>query len=151
MYVIMRRYAEIGASMYEIVARKAGKGAVPMLKGQPGFQCYGAFVSEDGDGISVTIFDSRERAILANEQVRGWARDNLRDLVLDPPEVLAGDCGVVEVAREQGAPQRQPPFITMWEFAGLGLLEPTGATVRRHILPSIVGSQGFRAVYMFRD
>jgi hypothetical protein len=38
MYVTLRRYAEVGARMYEIRARKVEQGMVPLLKGQPGFQ-----------------------------------------------------------------------------------------------------------------
>ena len=37
------------------------------------------------------------------------------------------------------------------EFANLGPVEKTREIVRRHTLPFIVGSPGFRAVYMFRD
>src|SRR3954471_23221487 len=100
MYVTLRRYAEIGVGMYQIVARKVEEGLVPMLKGQPSFRCYCAFVSEDGDGVSVTVFGDREPATLANERARGWVRDNLRDLVPDPPEEAAGECEITEVARE---------------------------------------------------
>jgi RimJ/RimL family protein N-acetyltransferase len=103
MYVTLRRYAEVGARMYEVIARKVEEGLVPTLKGQPGFRSYCAFVGEDGDGLSVTAFDDREQATLADEEVREWVRDSLRDLVPDPPEVSAGECGVAKVARERGA------------------------------------------------
>src|SRR5688500_16148705 len=125
MYVTLRRYPEVGARMYEMIARKAQEGLVPMLRGQPGFRCYCAFVSEDGDGLSVTGFDDREQATLADEAVRRWVRDNLRDLVPDPPEVSAGECGIAEVVRELGAGQRQPPFVTVREFVDLGPVETT--------------------------
>ena len=74
MYVTLRRYAEVGARMYEIVARRVEEGLLPTLKAQPGFRCYCAFVGEDGDGVSVTVFDEREQAARANEHVRGWGR-----------------------------------------------------------------------------
>src|SRR4051794_37021168 len=48
MYVTLRRYAEVGVRMYQIVARNVEEGLLPMLKCQPGFRCYCAFVSEDG-------------------------------------------------------------------------------------------------------
>jgi hypothetical protein len=101
--------------------------------------------------MSVTAFDDRERAILANEEVRGWGRGNLRDLLPDRPEVSAGECGIAEVAHEWGAGQRQPPFVTVREFADLGPVEETREIVRRHALPVVAGAPGFRAVYMFRD
>ena len=52
MHLIITRYAgtagEIGAA-----APKVQQGFVPMLKGQPGFQGYAAFASEQGDIIAV--------------------------------------------------------------------------------------------------
>ena len=36
MYVTLRRYAEVGARMYEMIARKFEEGLVLTLKGQPG-------------------------------------------------------------------------------------------------------------------
>ena len=150
MYVTLRRYAEIGARMYEMIARKVEAGLVPMLKDQPGFRCYCAIVTEDGDGVSVTVFDDREQATRADERVRGWGRANLRDLLPDRPEVFAGKCGIAEVSGERRADQRQPPYIVVREFADLGPVEETREVVRRHALPVVTGSPGFRAVYMFR-
>ena len=40
MHVTLRRYAEVGARMYEMVFRKVEAGLVPKLKGQPGFRLY---------------------------------------------------------------------------------------------------------------
>ncbi len=150
MYVTLRRYAEVGARMYEMIARKVEAGLVPMLKAQPGFRCYCAIVTEDGDGVSVTVFDDREQATRADERVRGWGRANLRDLLPDRPEVFAGECGIAEVSGERRADQRQPPYIVVREFADLGPVEETREVVRRHALPVVTGSPGFRAVYMFR-
>ena len=151
MYLTLRRYADFGARMYEIVFRKVEAGLVPMLKGQPGFRLYCAFLNEEGEGVSVTAFDEREQAIRANERVFGWVEANLRDLLPNPPEVVAGECGIVEVARERGAGQRQPPFVVVREFQNLGPVEKTREVVRQHILPVITGSPGFRAVFMFRE
>ena len=149
MYVTLRRYAEVGARMYEMIARKVEEGLVPTLKGQPGFRSYCAFVSEDGDGVSVTVFDGREQATRADERVRGWGRANLRDLLPDRPEVIAGECGIAEVAPDWHA--GQPPYVVVREFADLRPVEETREVVRRHALPVIKGSPGFRAVYMFKD
>jgi len=152
MHVTLRRYAEVGARMYEMVFRKVEAGLVPRLKGQPGFRLYCAFLSEEGEGVSVTVFDDREQAARANGQVRGWGQANLRDLPPDRPKVFAGECGIAEVfSREQRADQGQPPIVVVREFADLGPVEETRDVVRRHTLPLITGSPGFRAVYMFRD
>jgi len=154
-YLTLRRYAEIGARMYEVVFRKVEAGLVPMLKARPGFRLYCALLNEEGEGVSVTALDEREQAIQANEQVFGWVEANLRDLLPDPPEVIAGTCGLAEVApgRGAGAGQRppQPPYVVVREFADLGPAEGTREAARRLALPLVTGSPGFRSVCMFRD
>ncbi len=107
MYVTLRRYAEVGARMYEMIARKFEEGLVPTLKGQPGFRSQCAIVSEEGDGASVAVLDERAQATRANERVRGWGRANLRDLLPDRPEAFAGECGIAEVSRERRGGQGQ--------------------------------------------
>lgn len=151
MYVTLRRYAEVGARMYEMIARKFEEGLVPRLKGQPGFRSQCAIVSEEGDGASVAVLDERAQATRANDRVRGWGQANLRDLLPDLPEAFAGECGIAEVSRERRGGQGQPPIVVVREFADPGPVEKTREIVRRHTLPVITGSPGFRAVYMFRD
>ena len=153
MYLTLRRYAEIGARMYEVVFRKVEAGVVPMLMARPGFRLYCALLNEDGEGVSVTAFDEREQAIRANEQVFGWVEANLRDLLPDAPEVIAGECGLAEVAPGRGAShdQRQPPYVVVREFQNLGPPEGTREATRRLALPLVTGSPGFRSVCMFRD
>jgi len=151
MHVTLRRYAEVGARMYEMVFRKVEAVLVPRLKALPGFRLYCAFLSEEGEGVSVTVFDDREQAARANAQVLGWVRDNLLDLLPDPPSVIAGECGIAEAARDRGADKRQPPFVVVREFENLGPVEEAREAARRHALPLIAGSPGFRSVCMFRD
>ena len=150
MYVTLRRYAEFGARMYEMAFRKVEAGLVPMLKARPSFRSYCALLTEDGDGVSVTVFDTREQAIEANQQALGWVRDTLGDVAPEPPEVVAGACGLAEAAPGSGAGQRQPPYVMVREFENL---VPVAAheAARRHALPFVTGSPGFRAVCMFRD
>src|SRR3712207_337397 len=123
--------------MYEVVFRKVEAGLVPMLKAEPGFRLYCAFLNEEGEGVSVTAFDEREQAIRANERVFGWVEANLRDLLPEPPEVVAGESGIAEVSPERGAGRRKPPFVVVREFDGLGPVEKTREVVRQHILPLI--------------
>jgi heme-degrading monooxygenase HmoA len=124
-----------------------------MLKARPGFRSYCALLNEEGEGVSVTAFDGREQAIRANEQVFGWVEANLRDLLPDAPEVIAGECRLAEVApgRGESHDQRQPPYVVVREFADLGPAEGTREAARRLALPLITGSPGFRSVCLFRD
>ena len=96
--------------MYEMVFRKVEAGLVPRLKALPGFRLYCAFLSEEGEGLSVTVFDDREHAARANAQVLGWVRDNLLDLLPDPPSVIAGECGIAEAGARSGRGQAPAPL-----------------------------------------
>ncbi len=149
MYLTLRRYAEIGARMYEVVFRKVEAGLVPMLKGQPGFRLYCAFLNEEGEGVSVTVFDDRAQALRANEQVRGWVQSSMRDLLPDAPEVFAGESGIAEVT--PGWHAGQPPFVVIRKFDNLPPVEETRGVIRQHTLPIITGSPGFRAAYFLRN
>jgi hypothetical protein len=150
-YLTLRRYAEIGARMYDVVFRKVEAGLVPMLKARPGFRSYCALLNEEGEGVSVTAFDEREQAIRANEEVFGWVEANLRDLLPDPPSVIAGACGLAEAAPGRGSDKRQPPYVVVREFADLGPVEGTREAARRLALPLVTGSPGFRSACLFRD
>lgn len=88
MYVVIRRYASGGRA--EEIAQRVGEGLVPILRQQPGFRAYYAFVSEDGHPISVSICESQHAAILANDKAREWVAAHLKDLISDPPEVMMG-------------------------------------------------------------
>ena len=80
-------------------------------------------------------------------------QSDLRDLLPDAPEVIAGECGLAEAApgRSAGHDQRQPPYVVVREFADLGPVEGTREAARRLALPLVTGSPGFRSVCLFRD
>ena len=147
MHVTLRRYAEVGARMYEMVFREVEAGLVPMLKAEPGFRFYCAFLNEEGEGVSVTAFDEREQAIRANEQVFGWVEANLRDLLPDPPEVLAG-----EVRREvqgQGRGGAEGAYVVIRQYDGVRSIERLTALADEHVLPVIRQAPGLWGHYAF--
>ena len=89
MFVVIRKYAA-GARAGE-VARRVGEGLVPILTKLPGFRAYYCFVAEDGRPVSVSIVESRDAAVVANERAREWVAANMADLIPDPPEVTMGE------------------------------------------------------------
>jgi hypothetical protein len=110
-YVVIRRYAA-GARADE-VARRVGEGLVPILKQQPGFRAYYAFVGEDGRPVSVSIVTSRDAAVVANERAREWVAASMADLIPEPPEVTMGEMLVDaatfgETAAREAAGQEVP-------------------------------------------
>ncbi len=89
MYVIIRRFSKVrnvpGA------ARRAESGIGQLLKQSPGFQGYYVFDAGDGAGGSVTLFETREEALAANEKALAWIRASLADLIDSEPEIIAGE------------------------------------------------------------
>ena len=148
MYVTIRRYAGKGGLMDRLVP-PVRDGLVPLLKRAPGFKGYCAFASEDGHVVSVSVFDDRETATRATDQVRGWVQSNLRDLLPDPPEVLAGKALLHKEAKLQSGGPAMFAAVRAWD--GVGPKEEVLPMVREHVFPVITGATGFRGYYTFLD
>ena len=76
MYVIIRRLTQM-RSVSE-AARRAESGIGQMLRQAPGFRGYYVFDAGNGVGGSVTLFESREEALAANDKALAWIRASLR-------------------------------------------------------------------------
>ena len=89
MYVVIRRFTQM-RSVSE-AARRAESGIGQILKQAPGFQGYYVFDAGNGVGGSVTLFESRDEALAANETALAWIRASLSDLLDGEPEITAGE------------------------------------------------------------
>jgi hypothetical protein len=147
-YVTIRKYADKGGLM-DRLAPQVRDGLVPQLKRAPGFKGYCAFASEDGHVASVSVFDDRQSAMRANEEVRGWVASNLRDALPDPPEVLAGEALLHKEADVQSGGQGMFAAVRVWD--GVGSKDEVLPMVREHVFPVITGAPGFRGYYTFLD
>ena len=148
MYVTIRKYAGKGGLIDRLV-QPVRDGLVPLLKRAPGFKGYCAFASEDGHVVSVSVFDGREAAARANEQVRGWVVSNLGELLPNLPEALAGEALLHEVSQPRsGGPAM---FAAVRIYDGVGPKDEVLPMVREHIFPVITGAPGFRGYYAFLD
>ncbi|PVE23351.1 hypothetical protein DC522_16405 [Microvirga sp. KLBC 81] len=97
MYVVIRKFSHMH-SVPE-AARRAESGIGQILRQSPGFQGYYVFDGGNGVGGSVTLFDSRDNALAANEKALSWIRASLADLVQGEPEITAGE--VLAVVKPQ--------------------------------------------------
>jgi hypothetical protein len=89
MYLVIRKFNHI-SSMAE-AARRAESGLGQMFKQSPGFQSYYIFDAGDGIGGSVTLFNSKEAALAANEKALTWIRGSLVDVINGEPEITMGE------------------------------------------------------------
>jgi hypothetical protein len=88
MYLVIRKFKHM-RSVAE-AARRAESGLGQLLKQTPGFWGYYVFDAGDGAGGSVTMFDSKEAAIAANENALAWVRASLVDVIDGEPDITTG-------------------------------------------------------------
>jgi heme-degrading monooxygenase HmoA len=70
------------------------QGAVKeLLSGIDGFAAYYLVRTADG-ATSVSVYESQEGAVASDEAARAWVGENLPDLNISPPQVLAGEVGI---------------------------------------------------------
>jgi hypothetical protein len=89
MYLVIRKFNHM-RSVAE-AARRAESGLGRLLKQSPGFQGYYVFDAGDGVGGSVTMFDTREAALAANDKALAWIRGSLVDVIDGEPEITMGE------------------------------------------------------------
>ena len=148
MHVTIRKYAGKGALIDKLVP-PVRDGLVPLLKSAPGFRGYCAFGSDDGHIVSVSVFDDQRSATRATEQARDWIASNLRDLLPDPPEVMAGEALLHDVSKLQGGGAEM--FAAVRRYEGIESVEEATRLTREHIMPVLSGAPGFRGYYAISD
>ncbi len=89
MYVVIRKFAHM-RSVAE-AARRAESGIGHLMKQSPGFHGYYVFDAGNGVGGSITLFESREAAVAANDKALAWIRASLADLIQGEPEITSGE------------------------------------------------------------
>ncbi len=144
MYVTIRKYAGKGAVIDKLLP-PVRDGLVPLLRQAPGFKGYYAFASEDGHVVTVAIFDDREAATRANEQVRGWVASNLGELLPNLPEVLAGEALLHDVSKLKDDDAEM--FAVIRRYPDTAPEEKAMRVLREHIYPMLTASPGFRGHY----
>jgi hypothetical protein len=148
MYVTVRKYAGKGALVDKLVP-PVRDGFVPLVKRASGFKGYWGFASEDGHVVTVSVFDGRSSADAANEQARGWVASNLRDLVSDPPEVIAGEVLLHDLSKLRGGGAEM--FATVRVYDGVRPKEEAVRITREHAMPVVTAAPGFRGYYALLD
>jgi hypothetical protein len=76
------------------VVRRTSHGFVPILRGTPGFVAY--YVVDGGDGAiaSVSVFEEQSGADESTRRAAEWVADNLAELVIGGPKLVAGEVKV---------------------------------------------------------
>jgi hypothetical protein len=89
MYLVIRKFDHM-SSVAE-AARRAESGLGQRLKQSPGFLGYYVFDAGDGVGGSVTMFENKEAALVANAKALAWIRASLVDVIDGEPDITMGE------------------------------------------------------------
>ena len=91
MYAAIRTYETVDAGE---VTRRANRGFVPILRGTPGFIAY--YIVDGGDGklASISVFEERAGAEESTRRAAEWVADNIAELVISGPKLVAGEVTV---------------------------------------------------------
>jgi hypothetical protein len=91
MYAAIRTYETSDARE---VSRRANQGFLPIVSGTPGFVAYYVVDGGDGSVASVSVFEDQAGADESTRRAAEWVADNLAELVVSGPEIVAGEVTV---------------------------------------------------------
>ena len=87
MYAVLRRI-HVQPHFVEESVRRIERGLIPLLRNEPGFvELYVVQVGE-GEGISISLFETSEDAENGNNTSLEWAREQIFPLAEGPAEVV---------------------------------------------------------------
>ena len=89
LYAAIRRYE--GVTDPAEAGRRVDEGFVPLLKEQPGFVAYYWIDAGGGAMASVSVFEARAEAERSVDRAAEWVRENIAELLPNPPEVTTGE------------------------------------------------------------
>ena len=89
MYATVRRYE--GVTDPGEAGRRVSEGFVPLLKELPGFVAYYWLDAGVGLMASTSVFEDRSGAEASVERAADWVRENIAELLPNPPEVITGE------------------------------------------------------------
>ena len=97
-YVVIRQYD--GVRSFERLAALADEHVVPVLRQAPGLRGHRVFAvgGDQGQAVVVSVFDTRENAMRANDQVVGIMRERAKDVAPNPPRITSGKAVVAATA-----------------------------------------------------
>jgi hypothetical protein len=88
MWATVRRYE--GVTDPEEAGRRVAEGFVPLIREMQGFVAYYWFDEGDGVMCSASIFEDRSHEEESNQKAASWVRENLSEVLPNPPAITAG-------------------------------------------------------------
>ena len=139
MHAVIRRYKVDRANTDEII-RRAEAGFIPLISAAPGFVSYRIAVADDGDLMTVSVFEDQAGADESVRLAAGWVREHLAALLPHPPEVISG-----RVLRREVEPTRELRHGVMRLYRGTRDTDEGLRRVRAGLEQLIRATPGFAA------
>ena len=79
------------------VTRRVQEEFVPRIKEIPGFTGYYIVRGEDGELVSISVFETWEGAEASNRLSREWDAEHLQGLLEGEPEIITGEVVIQEM------------------------------------------------------
>jgi hypothetical protein len=89
MHATIRNYSGNKELVDALVANESAIAEVVSSIG--GFRAYYLVRTEDGDAVSVSVFDDRAGTEQSTKAAGDWVRENLSDLAVSAPQVTSGE------------------------------------------------------------
>lgn len=89
MYAVIRRYE--GVQSTDEVVRRAEQGLQSLIQQVPGYVAYWAIDAGGGVVVSVSVFQDRAGVEEATRLARDFVREQMGDLMPNPPQVTEGE------------------------------------------------------------
>jgi len=96
LYVVIRQYE--GVQSAERLTALADEHVVPVIRQRPGLRGHYVFFAGRQRVVALSMFDTRDNAIRASDEVVGIMRERAKDLAPNPPRVTAGKAVVAATA-----------------------------------------------------
>jgi heme-degrading monooxygenase HmoA len=89
MYVTVRRYAGSRDLVDALVENESE--VKRLITDIDGFRAYYLVRTEDGEAMSISVYDSESGAAESSRAAAAWVGENLKDLSVSAPQVTAGE------------------------------------------------------------
>jgi hypothetical protein len=96
LYVVIRQYE--GVQSAERLTALADEHVVPVIRQRPGLRGHYVFFAGRQRVVALSMFDTRDNAIRASDEVVGIMRERAKDLAPNPPRVTSGKAVVAATA-----------------------------------------------------
>ena len=96
LYVVIRQYD--GVQSAERLTALADEHVVPVIRQRPGLRGHYVFFAGRQRVVALSMFDTRDNAIRASDEVVGIMRERAKDITPNPPRVTSGKAVVAATA-----------------------------------------------------